>query len=192
MFRYTLDFKLSAGNSIHSFYDTQEDARKEAQNMFAFYSLNGRAIESITLKMFRSYFVDGIQRHAHTDQINAEDLLSEFTGDDILAKRCIPILGMGATEMCYSDKHSYTIIAMTKCTITVQRDKAERAETFKPEWIPGGFSAICTNQSEQKWNIQPDPNGMKATLRPNKGRGWFHNGTLFVLGRRDEFYDYNF
>ncbi len=194
MFSYTLDYRMKNNSSVHQCYDSQEEARKEAQGMFVFHTLNGLAVESITLKMFRSHVEDGTHGHGHmhTDQINVEDLLAEFVADNVLAEKCVPHIGMGATEICYSDKRAYTIIAKTKCTITVQRDHVERKESFKPEFVPGGFSVICTNQNVQEWNTQPSPDGIKVTLHRNKGKGWCHNGTTFVMGKREEFYDYNF
>ena len=53
-------------------------------------------------------------------------------------------VGDGVTLNLYSDSQAHTVIARTGRTLTIQRDKAIRDPNFKPEWVPGGFSAICT------------------------------------------------
>jgi len=89
-----------------------------------------------------------------------------------------PEIGMGCTELMYSDRHAYTIIKMTRCTITVQRDKATRTDH-------NGMS------DSQSYSYEPDPNGMTKVVRKTK-RGWSCHGTRFRLGDRDEYYDYSF
>ena len=101
-------------------------------------------------------------------------------------------IGDGVTVKYYTDRESYTIIGRTKKTLTLQRDKAER-KNWKPNWIPGGFSAICTNCEEQEWEITPDPEGriIKAYWKPSKD-AFYVEGCLLVLPGRKEYYDYNF
>ena len=92
----------------------------------------------------------------------------------------------------YTDIEPCTVIKVTATTITVRRDKATRDPDFKPEWIPGGFSAICTNDHEQKWIITEDPEGEVETFRWS-GKQWcyIHNGCRFYPGWK-KYYDYNF
>ena len=82
-------------------------------------------------------------------------------------------VGDGITLRVYSDCHAYTVIGRTEKTITIQLDKATLKEGWKPEFIPGGFSRICTNQEEQEYDYEPDPKGRIITLRwSNKYNTW--------------------
>lgn len=101
-------------------------------------------------------------------------------------------VGDGCTLILWTDKEAYTVIRKTKTMIVMQRDKAIKDSTFKPEWVPGGFSAICTNQEEQSYTYEADPNGsvIKAYWSEVKGC-YVHDGCKVINGRH-EFYDYNF
>lgn len=102
-------------------------------------------------------------------------------------------VGDGATINLWSDSHACTIIKVTKSTVTVRRDKAIRDPEFKPEWIIGGFSAHCTNQNEQQWTYEPDPDGEVSTFHWSRKYGSFGQpGNLRLSRGRHEFYDYNF
>lgn len=81
--------------------------------------------------------------------------------------------------------------------VTVRLDRAELHPDWKPELIPGGFSAHCANQHEQKWLITEDPNGptLDYSLR-HDGQWWAvgqkqGSGSRLVEGWR-KFYDFNF
>ena len=89
-----------------------------------------------------------------------------------------PEIGMGATELLYSDRHAYTIIAKTRCTITVQQDKAIRTDK-------NGMSDC------QTYDFERDPEGTVKIVRKTK-RGWKSHGTRFAIGYRDEHYDFSF
>lgn len=104
-------------------------------------------------------------------------------------------VGDGVTVHLYSDAHAYTVVKVTKCTITVQRDKAILDPDFKPDFVPGGFSAHCTNQDEQSYTYEPDPNGAIETYRWSNKRNRYQgggDGSIIVTKGRHEFYDYNF
>jgi hypothetical protein len=104
-------------------------------------------------------------------------------------------VGDGATVCLFSDKHAATIIKRTKTTITVQYDKAIRDPNFKPEFIPGGFSAHCTNQREQSYTYEPDPEGRIEKYYWSEVRGRWQgggDGSIVLIPGRHEFYDYNF
>jgi len=92
----------------------------------------------------------------------------------------VPVVGMGATECCWSDRHAYTVIAVspTGKTCTVQRDHAIRTDNY-------GMSDC------QDYRYERDPEGSTMTLRLTK-RGWSSKGTRFILGSRDEHHDYSF
>lgn len=101
-------------------------------------------------------------------------------------------VGDGVTLHLHSDAQAYTVIARTKCTLTVQRDKVTRSKDFKPEWVEGGFSAVCTNQDDQKWTYERNPAGAVEKLYLGRKTGRFtYLGKTISIGRY-EYYDYNF
>lgn len=104
-------------------------------------------------------------------------------------------VGDGVTMYLWSDALACTVIAKTAKTITIQRDKAIRDPNFKPKWIPGGFSAICTNSEDQEWSYECDPNGEIIRCRWSEKNGRYQTGSdgSICIGRgRHEYYDYNF
>lgn len=102
-------------------------------------------------------------------------------------------IGDGATVNLYTDRHAGTIVKITKCSITIRRDKATLSPDFKPEWIPGGFSAHCTNNNDQTYTYEADENGELTTLRWSKKYNRYGTpGHLTASKGRHEFYDYNF
>ena len=91
----------------------------------------------------------------------------------------IPEIGMGATELCYSDRNPYTIIEIINPNkIIVQEDDAVNV------------GKVCYDQD---WKITPNPNGQKFTLINTK-KGWkvLKGETRFIIGKRDKYYDYEF
>ena len=102
-------------------------------------------------------------------------------------------LGDGVTVNLWSDRYAATVIKVTKSSVTVRRDKATLNPDFKPEWIPGGFAAHCTNQEEQSYTYEPDESGTVYTFRwSNKYQRYGQPGNLSLSKGRHEFYDYNF
>lgn len=99
-----------------------------------------------------------------------------------------------ANRRLYTDVEPYEIIGMRgKRTYLLREMKVEKNPEWKPEFVPGGFSAICTNNAMQQWIIEPDPNGGMKELRLNK------NGSLGGKYNVHTFsdvpikhYDYNF
>lgn len=93
----------------------------------------------------------------------------------------------------YSDVDPVTIIKKTATTLTVRFDKAERDPSWKPEWVIGGFAAHCTNNDEQKWIIEEDPNGQVEVFRWHKRSNRYENtiGEALIPGWMKK-YDYNF
>jgi hypothetical protein len=101
-----------------------------------------------------------------------------------------PEVGMGVTEYCWSNRHAYTVIAVLgPKNIVVQRDKAIRTDNY-------GMSDV------QEYRYEQDPDGVthelvfKTTKRCPHGKwcdkGAGVKGNTFVLGHRDEHYDYSF
>jgi hypothetical protein len=90
-----------------------------------------------------------------------------------------PEIGMGATILCWSDRHAATIIKMTPKSVTVQRDKAIRTDK-------NGMS------ESQDYTYERNENGSISTFRLTK-RGWRNkSGEGLRIGDRREYYDYSF
>ena len=78
-------------------------------------------------------------------------------------------------------------------TLRIQRDKATLADDYKPEFIPGGFAAHCTNNSSQHYDYARNPEGVIKTAYWSESSGCFRvGGAMVVTPGRHEFYDYNF
>ena len=93
----------------------------------------------------------------------------------------VPEIGMGATECMWSDRHAFTVIKIkSKTRILVQRDKATR--------IDNNGMSDC-----QTYKYEADPKGVVYELIKTK-RGWkiLGGGSYFLLGVRDEHFDYSF
>lgn len=102
-------------------------------------------------------------------------------------------VGDGVSICLYSDREAATIIKVTKATVTVQRDKAILNPDFKPEWIIGGFAGHCTNQEDQDYTYERDPNGTISVFYwSQKFNRYGTPGNPRLIKGRHEFYDYNF
>lgn len=102
-------------------------------------------------------------------------------------------VGDGVTVCLYSDRYAATVTKVTKATVTVKRDKATLDPNFKPEFVVGGFVAHCTNQEEQTYTYETDPDGEEYTFRWSKKYGRYGQpNDLHLIKGRHEFYDYNF
>jgi hypothetical protein len=99
-------------------------------------------------------------------------------------------VGDGATRRIGTDSQSYTVVKKTAKTMTLQLDKQERHPDWKPNFIVGGFAGHCTNNYEQRWIVEPNPNGTTIVARLTK-KGWQHAGMPIGRGRHP-FHDYNF
>lgn len=92
----------------------------------------------------------------------------------------MPVVGEGATELMWSDRHAYTVTWVSKSgkTFRARQDKAIRTDS-------NGWS------ESQTYRFEPNPNGSEVTVRWTK-RGWRNKGTGFKLGERDEYCDPSF
>ncbi len=121
----------------------------------------------------------------------AKEKVAQF-GEHYLTPANIQV-GDGVTVNLWSDRYAATVIKVTKSSVTVRRDKATLNPDFKPEFIPGGFVAHCTNQEEQSYTYEPDESGTVYTFRwSNKYQRYGQPGNLSLSKGRHEFYDYNF
>ena len=103
-------------------------------------------------------------------------------------------VGDGVALYSYSDVEPATIIARTAKTMTVQHDVATQLHQMADlDPHPGGFACHFANQSAQRWDIKPDPDGAEIVITRRKN-GWGQKGSSTPnagAGRR-YFHDYNF
>jgi len=140
-----------------------------------------------------------MDRLTHTARLTLE-INAEFDAISNLS------IGDGVTVSLWTDREAYTIIAKTAKTMTLQEDKATLSPDWKPEFVTGGFAGHCTNQDDQVYIYERDPDGHKIKI---SARSWpdQEGGTRFrwkkqgvgtnVLGGnvfvgRRKFHDYNF
>lgn len=97
------------------------------------------------------------------------------------SKPATPTVGMGATELMYSDRKAYTVIEVSDSgkTCKAQSDTATRTDK-------NGMS------ESQTYRYEPNPDGEVITLRINKRGQWVHSGTVFRMGERDAYHDYSY
>lgn len=99
----------------------------------------------------------------------------------------VPEIGMGVTELCWTDRVPYTVVAIHKYkngnikSVDVQEDKAFRtdnndmsdAQSYRFESNPEGFVRTLKRYKDGRWRERPD-------------------GNVFILGARSRYYDYAF
>lgn len=99
-----------------------------------------------------------------------------------------------ANHYGYSDVTPYEVVrVVSDKTIEVREMDAERDDSVKLEFHVGGFSAHCSNQCDQRWNISSNPDNGVVRIRLGK-QGWKDaHGRRFKLNDKPvKFYDYNF
>lgn len=102
-------------------------------------------------------------------------------------------VGDGVTVRFYTDAHAGTVIRKTKTMLIIQQDKATLDPSFTPEFDVGGFAAHCSNNNEQKYNYERDPEGTIYKARWSEKDGCYkYDGCCRISRGRHEFYDYNF
>lgn len=92
-----------------------------------------------------------------------------------------PYVGMGATELLWSDRHAYTVVEVSPSgkTLKLQRDIAIRVDGL-------GMS------DGQSYRYEPDPAASLVTVRKCRDGRWKSGGSVFAVGYRSEHYDYSF
>jgi len=93
-----------------------------------------------------------------------------------------PELGIGVTELMYSDRHPFTVTKIISDTkIEVTADTSTRIDE-------NGAS------ESQEYRYEPDKKAVPITLRLNKFGRWKMvgdpKGSTFLVGRREEYYDF--
>ena len=94
----------------------------------------------------------------------------------------VPEVGMGVTEIMFSDRHPYTVVRiLTPKRIVVTADEATRVD---------GWGA----SESQEYRYASDPDAPEVTLFLNKYGKWKRlgdaQGSTFLIGRREEYYDF--
>jgi len=172
-----------------------EEIKKEIENQYgenAQYTLNDFEVKNA---------FEGLQRNIEKGK---DDLIEYYAEEvrekakDFQDKRLSPVsikVGDGVTIRLWSDAHACTVIKKTKCSVTVQRDKATLNPDFKPKFEIGGFAAHCTNQDEQSYTYARNENGETTTFRWSNKKNRYQSGSdgsIILTKGRHEFYDYNF
>lgn len=99
-----------------------------------------------------------------------------------------------AMHMAYTDVNPYIVRrVISDNTLEIQRMHHEADPEDRPQFVPGGFSAICVHAGKRI--ITEDPNGEVIRIRRTKRNPdrWTHKGMRFVLKDHPvAYYDYNF
>jgi hypothetical protein len=163
-------------------HQMREDSRDPRESDLAFRIATARAAALQT----------GYGIRSNTPAQLVEDLISAGLIKAV-DHRPWPSFGQGATICHYSDRTACTIVEVSPSakTITLQPDHAE-LDHWKPEMIPGGFAAHCTNNSTQRYRYARNAKApiVKARLRKD-GRYRTPAGERVIEGRH-HFHDYNF
>ena len=120
-----------------------------------------------------------------------------ITEQDELRKNWYKSLEVGdRVHIChYSDISPATIVKRTEKMIIIRYEKANLDQSWKPEFIPGGFSAYCVNNSDQleHWIIEEDLDGSTEKFNWSEKRGVWKNKSNETIGVGwIKYYDYNF
>lgn len=115
--------------------------------------------------------------------MNTNSLVNATMGNSAAA----PVVGMGATELGWTDRHAYTVTSVSKNgkVVQVQQDTATRTDK-------NGMS------ESQSYDFTPNPEGSKRTVTLRKNGCWvakggsMKGGTRFAIGHRSEYHDYSF
>lgn len=99
-----------------------------------------------------------------------------------------PEVGMGATMLAWTDRHAATIVAVSESgrSVDVQRDIARRVDN------------LGMTDSGQCYEFTPDPTAAVLTYTLRRNGRWvrkgapMRGGSVLLIGRRDEFYDFSF
>lgn len=94
------------------------------------------------------------------------------------AKGAQPEVGMGVTQVRWTDRYPFTVIKVnTPRMLTIQADKVV------PEPHPSGYAK----------EISQDPDGQVLTIRHHRDDKWYDNGgTVYTVGKRAYYYDHGF
>lgn len=94
----------------------------------------------------------------------------------------------------YSDITPYEVVRVVSAkTIEIRQMTAKLADDWKPEFIPGGFCAHCTNNNSQKYIFEQNNDSIVIRARLQKNGKWKSAfGEHRISDVPKAFYDYNF
>ena len=102
------------------------------------------------------------------------------------AKTIELVVGLGATELGYTDRYPFTVVEiLTPRMVVVQADKFSRTDD-------NGMSEC------QDYEYMANPEGEKVTITRRKNGKWVQKGSgskdgrAFSVGRRRKYHDYSF
>lgn len=90
-----------------------------------------------------------------------------------------PKIGDGATLLCWSDRHAYTIVEIKKNYVLVTRDIAQRTD-----------QNFENGPQEYTYKSDLDVTPVRANLR--KDGKYYMGNQVLKIGYRNEHYDYSF
>ncbi len=101
-----------------------------------------------------------------------------------------------ANKYGWSDVSPFEIVkVISDQTIEVRELDAKRDESWVPNFIPGGFSAVCVNDREQKWKISSNPENKVFRIRFSKRKNVWqdaYGGKYDLSDTPIKYYDFNF
>ena len=100
-----------------------------------------------------------------------------------------------ANKLGYSDVDPYEVIRqISPKTIEIRAMKAERDDSWKMDFVPGGFFGTVVNQRDQKWFISSDLERKVIRIRLRRDGQWYdaHDNRYSLDDKPIKFYDYNF
>jgi hypothetical protein len=98
-----------------------------------------------------------------------------------------------ANHYGWSDVNPYEVVKkVSDRTLEVRAMDAEKDESVKTTFVPGGFSVVSDNA--QAWHIKSNPQNPIVRIRLHKTGEWKDkHGRRFGLSNEPhKFYDYNF
>lgn len=99
-----------------------------------------------------------------------------------------------ANHFGWTDVNPYEVLkVVSDKTLVIREMDADRDESVALNFEVGGFSAVCTNMSDQKWNIKSNESNPVIRIRLGK-RGWkdAHGRKFGLSDHPRKYYDYNF
>jgi hypothetical protein len=94
----------------------------------------------------------------------------------------------------YSDLVAFEVVRIVSDKCIEIREMTAVKGDWKPEWEVGGFSGVCVNQHEQKWETSSNEANPVIKVRLQKSGKWQDaNGNKYKpTAKPVHFYDFNF
>lgn len=106
-----------------------------------------------------------------------------------------PVIKKYCNHHGYTDIDPYEVVKeISDHIVEIRPMDAEKDDSVKLKFQIGGFSAHCSNQSDQKWHINsvPDADTIKVVWDASQNK-WINGSCQFIMSDTPiKFYDYNF